>query len=102
MDTNQIVWRPTPEVIERSRIARLAVLRIAAVYTPCFSGFGPQAVASRLEDPEAKVLITLDGFQRRGNVVKVKETADEALASCPSVQHVIVLRRLGRDVPWTD
>jgi acetyl-CoA synthetase len=88
----------SPEAV----IATLAVLRIAAIYTPCFSGFGPQAVASRLLDSEAKALITIDGFQRRNNVVKVKETADEALASCPTVKSVIVLRRLGRDTPWTE
>src|SRR5436190_347661 len=82
-------------------IATLAVLRIAAIYTPCFSGFGAQAVASRLQDPEAKVLITVDGFHRRGHIVKVKETADEAVAQCPSVKSVVVLRRLGREVPWT-
>src|SRR5262245_18182772 len=66
----------SPEAV----IATLAVLRVAAVYTPCFSGFGAQAVASRLQDSEAKVLITADGFLRRGNVVKLKETADEAVA----------------------
>src|SRR5437667_1257332 len=82
-------------------IATLAVVRIGAIYTPCFSGFGAQAVASRLQDSEAKLLITADGFQRRGQAVKLKETADEAVAQCPSVKHVIVLRRLGRDVPWT-
>ena len=82
-------------------IATLAVVRIGAIYTPCFSGFGAQAVASRLQDCEAKVLITADGFQRRGQIVRVKETADEALAQCPTVKHVLVYRRLGRDVPWT-
>ena len=71
-------------------IATLAVVRIGAVYTPCFSGYGAQAVASRLQDCEAKVLITADGFQRRGQVVKMKETADEAAAASPSVRHVIV------------
>src|SRR5438094_151297 len=56
-------------------IATLAVVRVAAVYPPCFSGFGGQAVASRLQDSEAKVLITADGFFRRGQVVKMKETS---------------------------
>ena len=87
----------SPEAV----VATLAVLRIAAIYTPCFSGFGAQAVASRLQDSESKLLITADGFLRRGQVIKLKETADEAVAQCPSVKHVIVLRRLGRDVPWT-
>ncbi len=82
-------------------IATLAVVRIGAIYTPCFSGFGAQAVASRLQDSEAKVLITADGFQRRGQVVRMKETADEALAQCPTVTQVLVYRRLGREIPWT-
>jgi acetyl-CoA synthetase len=82
-------------------IATLAVVRIGAIYTPCFSGFGAQAVASRLQDSEAKLLITADGFQRRGQIVRVKETADEALTQCPTVRHVLVYRRLGRDIPWT-
>jgi acetyl-CoA synthetase len=81
-------------------IATLAVVRLGAIYTPCFSGYGAGAVASRLQDCEAKVLITADGFQRRGQVVKIKETADEAVAACPSVEHVIVYRRLGREIPW--
>lgn len=81
-------------------IATLAVVRIGAIYTPCFSGFGAQAVASRLQDSEAKVLITADGFQRRGQTVRLKETADEALAQCPTVKQVLVYRRLGRDIPW--
>jgi acetyl-CoA synthetase len=82
-------------------IATLAVSRIGAIYTPCFSGFGAQAVVSRLQDCEAKVLITADGFRRRGQVVRMKEVADEAVAACPSVRHTIVYRRLGREVPWT-
>jgi acetyl-CoA synthetase len=82
-------------------IATLAVVKIGAIYTPCFSGFGAGAVASRLSDCEAKLLITADGFHRRGQVVKMKETADEAVAPCPSVQSVLVYRRLGREVPWT-
>jgi acetyl-CoA synthetase len=82
-------------------IATLAVVRIGAIYTPCFSGFGAQAVASRLQDSEAKLLITTDGFLRRGQVVRVKETADEAVAMSPTVMKMLVYRRLGREVPWT-
>ncbi len=83
-------------------IATLAVARIGAIYTPCFSGYGAQAVASRLQDCEAKVLITADSFQRRGHVVRMKQTADEAADSSPSVRHVVVVRRQGGDVPWID
>src|SRR5213078_837551 len=82
-------------------IATLAVVKIGAIYTPCFSGFGAGAVASRLSDCEARLLITADGFQRRGQVVKRKETADEAVAQCPSVKTVLVHRRLGREIPWS-
>ncbi|MBI2207180.1 MAG: acetate--CoA ligase [Candidatus Rokubacteria bacterium] len=82
-------------------IATLAVVRIGAIYTPCFSGFGAQAVASRLQDSEAKLLICADGFHRRGQVVRMKETADEAAAMCPTVAQMLVFRRLGRDIPWT-
>jgi acetyl-CoA synthetase len=82
-------------------IATLAIVRIGAIYTPCFSGFGAGAVISRLQDCEARALITADGFYRRGQVVRMKETADEAVAACPTVEHVLVYRRLGREVPWT-
>jgi acetyl-CoA synthetase len=82
-------------------IATLAVAKIGAIYTPCFSGFGAGAVASRLSDCEAKALITADGFHRRGQIVMMKETADEAVAQCPSVKTVLVYRRLGREIPWT-
>lgn len=88
----------TPEV----GIASLACSRIGAIYTPIFSGYAATAVASRLQDCEAKVLITADGFYRRGGVIPMKETADEAAALSPSVEHVLVYRRLGRDVPWID
>jgi acetyl-CoA synthetase len=83
-------------------IATLAVIRIGAIYTPCFSGYGAQAVASRLQDSEAKVLITADRFSRRGNPVLMKQTADEAVAMSPSVKHVLVHRRAGGDVPWVE
>jgi acetyl-CoA synthetase len=82
-------------------IATLAVTRLGAIYTPCFSGFGAGAVAARLQDSEARVLVTADGFERRGRLVALKETADEAVRACPGVAHVVVARRLGRAVPWT-
>ena len=82
-------------------IAIMAICRIGAIYSPSFSGYGAQAVAARLEDCDAKVLICADGFPRRGQTVRMKEVADEAAALSPSVKHLLVLRRLGRDVPWT-
>jgi acetyl-CoA synthetase len=86
----------SPEAV----IATLAVARIGAIYTPCFSGFGAGAVASRLADCEATLVITADGFRRRGQVVTLKETADEAVTQCPSVKTMLVHRALGREIPW--
>src|SRR4051794_4619985 len=76
-------------------IATLAVSWIGAIFTPIFSGYGAPAVATRLRDCEASVLITADGFLRRGSVVPMKAVADEAVALAPSVGRVIVVRRLG-------
>jgi acetyl-CoA synthetase len=96
-DTVGIFLPMSPE----AAIATLAVTRLGAIYTPCFSGYGAQAVASRLQDCEAKLLITADAFRRRGQVVRLKQTADEAVAASPSVEKVIVFRRLGTEIPWT-
>jgi acetyl-CoA synthetase len=82
-------------------IAVLALGRIGAVYTPIFSGYGAAAVASRLNDCGATVLITADGFLRRGSVVRLKDVADAALAEAPTVRRLLVVRRLGNvDVAW--
>ena len=86
---------------QEAAIAVVAVSRIGAVYVPCFSGYGAGAVAARLEGCEARVLITADAFMRRGHVVAMKQTADEAVAQSPSVEHVIVHRRTGAGIPWT-
>src|SRR4029450_937189 len=90
-DTVGIFLPMSPEAV----IATLAVNRIGAIYTPCFSGYGGGAVAARLQGCDATVLITADGFYRRGQVVPMKRTADEAVSASPTVKHVIVLRRLG-------
>jgi len=79
-------------------VATLAVSAIGALYTPIFSGYASEAIAGRLRDCEASVLITADGFRRRGQVISMKETADAAVDAAPSVRSVIVVRRLGRDV----
>ena len=84
-----------PELI----IAFLAVMRIGGVVLPLFSGYGADAVATRLQDAEAAVLVTADGFLRRGQPVRMKPIADEAVAAAPSVRHVVVVSRLKIDVP---
>ncbi|MEA2674082.1 MAG: acetyl-CoA synthetase, partial [Chloroflexota bacterium] len=80
-------------------VATLALGRIGAIFTPIFSGYGAPAVASRLRDCEASVLVTADGFFRRGSVVPMKAVADEAAALAPTVRRVIVVRRLGVRAP---
>jgi acetyl-CoA synthetase len=88
----------TPEVA----IAMLACGKIGAIFIPIFSGYAAPSVAGRLGDCGAKVLVTCDGFPRRGKAVAMKEVADEAAAMCPSVEHVVVHRRMSRDVAWTE
>jgi acetyl-CoA synthetase len=79
----------------------LACAKLGAVYLPIFSGYAADAVATRLQDAEASVLVTADGTTRRGKVVPMKETADEAVAASPTVKHMVVWSRLGRsDLPW--
>jgi acetyl-CoA synthetase len=85
-------------------VAVLALGRLRAIYTPIFSGYGATAVANRLRDCEASLLVTADGFYRRGGLVRLKEAADAALEESTSVKSVIVVRRLGAAldrVPWS-
>lgn len=97
----------TPQLV----IAFLATIKIGGVILPLFSGYGPDAVATRLRDGNARALFTSNAVYRRGKTVPLKPTADEALAEVPSVAHVIVHERVGnaettyvegRDVRWDD
>jgi acetyl-CoA synthetase len=86
-----------PMVVE-AVIAAYAIAKLGAIYMPIFSGFAPHAVAARLQDAHAKVLITADGGLRRGKKALMKPAADEAVGESPSIRHVVVLERLGEDV----
>jgi len=83
-------------------IASHACAHLGAVQVPIFSGFAAPAIAARLADAKAKALITADGSLRRGQVVPMKEIADDALQGAPTVTHIVVWERLGLDdVPMT-
>ncbi|MEM4699738.1 MAG: acetate--CoA ligase [Candidatus Nezhaarchaeales archaeon] len=83
-------------------IAMLACARIGAIHTVIFSGFSSKALADRVNDVEAKVMVTADGGYRRGRVIPLKEVADSALEDAPSVERVVVVRRVGREVPMRE
>ncbi len=86
-------------MIPETAIAALAIARIGAILVPIFSGYGAEAVATRLKDADAKLLVTADGFFRRGRPVAMKPVADEAarLAGTPKT---LVVKRLGIEVPF--
>src|SRR5439155_23240632 len=87
-------------MIPEAVIAVLAVGKLGAVYTPIFSGYGADAVGSRLADCEARLLVTADGFARRGKPLPMTATADEGLLAAPTVERVLVVLRTGSDVPF--
>jgi acetyl-CoA synthetase len=78
-------------------IAMLACARIGAPHSVVFGGFSAESLRDRINDAEAKVLITADGAWRRGSVVPLKDNADAAVAECPSIEHVITVRRCGNE-----
>jgi acetyl-CoA synthetase len=80
-------------MIPEAAIAMLACARIGAVHSVVFGGFSAESLRDRINDARAVALITADGGYRRGQVLSLKRFADEALAECPSIRHVIVVRR---------
>ncbi len=80
-----------PEIV----IAMLAIVKIGGIFLPLFSGFGASAIASRLNDAEAKALFTADGTTRRGKFCAMKPVADEAASKIPTLKHLIVLPTAG-------
>jgi len=103
-----VIYMPmTPEAV----IAMQACARIGAVHSVVFGGFSAESLRDRINDAEAKMLITADGGHRGGKIVELKAAADKALENgCPSIESVIVLRRTqhdislqkGRDIWWHD
>ena len=80
-------------MIPEAAIAMLACARIGAVHSVVFGGFSAEALRDRINDSECTVLITADGGYRRGSVLPLKRFADEAIAGCPTIRHVVVVRR---------
>jgi acetyl-CoA synthetase len=97
-------------MVPEAAIAFLACAKIGAVVVPIFSGFGAQAVAARLNDCQARAMITVDASFRRGRPIPMAQVAAEAAEACPSLQHLIVSRRRGiarradpsRHLDWDD
>ena len=87
-------------MIPEAAVAMLACARIGATHTVVFGGFSSEAVRDRMNDAEAKVIITADGGYRRGQVVPLKVNVDGALKGTKTVQHVVVVRRTGAPVPF--
>ena len=97
-DTVGVYLSMVPEAV----VAMLAAARIGAVYVPIFSGFGAEAVASRLEACDPSVVVTADGYTRRGRAIAMKEVADRALEMAGVTPAVLVVSNLGRtDTPMT-
>ena len=80
-------------MIPEAAIAMLACSRIGAPHSVVFGGFSPQSLADRINDAEAKALITADGGYRRGDIITLKANSDEAIELCPTIEHVVVVAR---------
>ena len=89
-------------MIPEAAMAMLACARIGATHSVVFGGFSVDALSGRINDAQAKVVITADGGYRRGKPNALKPTVDESVALCPSVEKVVVVRRTGQDVDWSD
>jgi acetyl-CoA synthetase len=89
-------------MIPEAVVSMLACARIGAPHSVVFGGFSAQALVDRITDADAKVVITADGGYRRGAPAALKPAVDDAVERCPGVTNVLVVRRTGQDVAWTD
>ena len=89
-------------MIPEAAVAMLACTRIGAVHSIVFGGFSPDALASRINDSDCKVVITSDQSMRGGRKIPLKVNADTAIANCSSVDTCIVVRRGGDPIAWTE
>ncbi|PHE83539.1 AMP-dependent synthetase [Bacillus pseudomycoides] len=84
-------------MIPETVVAMLAVMKIGAIISPIFSGFASDAVMTRVQAAGSKMIITADGFSRRGKNVSLKDEVDKACEHCPSVEKVVIVRHAGND-----
>jgi len=89
-------------MIPETVVAMLACARLGAIHTVVFGGFSADALRSRIQDCDAKLVITQDGGYRRGAPSPLKPAVDEAVKDSPGVEHVLVVRRTGQDVEWSE
>ncbi|MFD2925690.1 AMP-binding protein [Halobacillus naozhouensis] len=89
-------------MLPETLISMLAVSKIGAIFCPTFSGYKSEAIATRIQAAESKVLITADGFYRRGKSINMKDEADQAADACETLEHVIVVERTQQNVTWKD
>jgi acetyl-CoA synthetase len=89
-------------MIPEAIVSMLACARIGATHSVVFGGFSAEALRSRIDDAQAVLVITSDGGNRRGTPAALKPAVDEAVKNTPSVRNVIVVRRTGQDVEWSD
>ncbi len=89
-------------MIPEAAVTMLACARVGAAHSVVFGGFSADAVASRIQDADAKLVVTADGGYRRSKPSALKPAIDEAVAKCPQVEHVLVVRRTGQDTAFTE
>ncbi len=87
-------------MIPEAAVAMLACARIGAIHSVVFGGFSPESLANRIQDCDSNLLITSDEGLRGGRPIPLKANADAALQKCPTIQHVIVVKRTGGKVNW--
>ncbi len=87
-------------MIPEAAVAMLACARIGAIHSVVFAGFSSEALKHRVRDSECRLVITVDGYRHGNKMIGHKEKTDQGLSDCPSVKTVLVVKRLGLDLPW--
>lgn len=90
-----------PNLLETA-IAMLGCAKLGIIHTVVYAGFSAMALRERVNDAKAKVIVTADGLYRNGKIINLKETVDEAMIDCPTVEHVIVVQRTGQPIDMSD